>query len=285
MGQLGMARRADQPAMLRPVQAAMEEVVELGAGHRPARLGEDGRAAAAGALATVGLGRHRARGWPPGSLARSSAGCRAAGPAPRAAGTSGPPHAGRGCRAGDAARWNCWARCAGSGSLPAAGGVVRPLAWRRGRRCCTRGGTAARGSGRRAARAASAPRCRPGCRGRWRRSHRCRGARCRRGRHLARPGRRPRSSGCLHGCGSAAVSSRASQSAGRRFRAAGCLPHVGQVQHGAAEADGRALVAEGGGGHGISNTGFRPCSRGRDGRLGAAETGRRGRRTGGSRQA
>ena len=36
VGQLGMARRADQPAMLRPVQAAMEEVVELGAGHRPA---------------------------------------------------------------------------------------------------------------------------------------------------------------------------------------------------------------------------------------------------------
>ena len=29
MGQLAMARRAEQPAMLRPVQAAMEEMVEL----------------------------------------------------------------------------------------------------------------------------------------------------------------------------------------------------------------------------------------------------------------
>jgi len=32
VGQLGMAHPADQPSMLRPVQAAMEEVVELGAG-------------------------------------------------------------------------------------------------------------------------------------------------------------------------------------------------------------------------------------------------------------
>lgn len=41
VGQLTVARRADQPAMLRPVEAAMEDVVELGAGDRLAIQGED----------------------------------------------------------------------------------------------------------------------------------------------------------------------------------------------------------------------------------------------------
>src|SRR3954463_971195 len=58
MAQLGMAIRADQPTMFRPVEAAMEEVVELGAGHRPAGPAEDRRVAAAGTLALEGLGRH-----------------------------------------------------------------------------------------------------------------------------------------------------------------------------------------------------------------------------------
>src|SRR6476659_8999001 len=54
MGQLGMARRADQPPMLRPVQAAVEEVVELGAGHHSAGLGEHALAQTTGALASEG---------------------------------------------------------------------------------------------------------------------------------------------------------------------------------------------------------------------------------------
>jgi hypothetical protein len=46
MRQIAVARRTDQPARLRPVQAAMEEVAEFG--HRPARAGEHGPVAAAG---------------------------------------------------------------------------------------------------------------------------------------------------------------------------------------------------------------------------------------------
>ena len=41
-----MARCADQPTMLRLVEAAMEDVIELGAGDRLARQGEDRRYAA-----------------------------------------------------------------------------------------------------------------------------------------------------------------------------------------------------------------------------------------------
>ena len=41
VGQLAVTRLADQPSMLRPVEAAMEEVVELGAGDGPVLLGED----------------------------------------------------------------------------------------------------------------------------------------------------------------------------------------------------------------------------------------------------
>ncbi len=46
MDQPGVAVPADQPPVLRPVQAAVEEVVELGAGQRPAGLGEDALAPA-----------------------------------------------------------------------------------------------------------------------------------------------------------------------------------------------------------------------------------------------
>ncbi len=59
IGQLGMAPGADHPTMLGLVQPAMEEVVILGARHRPACSGENGCAAAAGILATAGFGRHR----------------------------------------------------------------------------------------------------------------------------------------------------------------------------------------------------------------------------------
>ena len=57
-------------------------------------------------------------------------------------------------------------------------------------------------------------------------------------------------------------------------RASGCLPHVEQVEHGAAAADGRALVAEAvDGGHGdLQHRVSALAQAGRDGRLGAAET-------------
>ena len=59
VGQLAVTRLADQPSMLRSVEAAMEEVVELGAGDGPAFLGEDGCACAAGTPTTERLARHR----------------------------------------------------------------------------------------------------------------------------------------------------------------------------------------------------------------------------------
>ncbi len=55
MGQVSVAGGADQPAMLGPVEPAMEEVVELGAGQRLAVLAEDRVPVAAGALALEGL--------------------------------------------------------------------------------------------------------------------------------------------------------------------------------------------------------------------------------------
>ena len=47
VGQLVVARHADQPTMLRPIQAPMEGEIELGAGDRLAHQGEDRRNAAA----------------------------------------------------------------------------------------------------------------------------------------------------------------------------------------------------------------------------------------------
>jgi hypothetical protein len=76
--------------MLRPVQAAMEEVVELGAGGWPARLGEDRLAAAAGALAIEGLARTAFRMVVLVSPVNSSRFPSNQLPVPRAAGTSGP---------------------------------------------------------------------------------------------------------------------------------------------------------------------------------------------------
>ena len=58
VGQLGMARRADQPAVLRPVEGTVQEVIKLRAGCRLAGFGEDRLTAAAGALALEGRGRH-----------------------------------------------------------------------------------------------------------------------------------------------------------------------------------------------------------------------------------
>ena len=53
-----MACPADQPAVFGPVEAAVEGVVELGTGCRPASPGEDRLTAAAGAVALEGRGRH-----------------------------------------------------------------------------------------------------------------------------------------------------------------------------------------------------------------------------------
>jgi hypothetical protein len=61
-----MACPADKPTVFGPVEAAMEGVVELGAGCRPASLGEDRRTTAAGALAIEGRGRHRSDDDGPG---------------------------------------------------------------------------------------------------------------------------------------------------------------------------------------------------------------------------
>jgi hypothetical protein len=54
--------------MLRPVQAAMEDVVELGTRQRLAILIEDDRAGAAGAPPSVGLGRDRAQHHGPAAV-------------------------------------------------------------------------------------------------------------------------------------------------------------------------------------------------------------------------